>query len=149
MLGGTFIFLINTMVYQTTKIVFDLPHLKKMEEVLVFINSTSWKFETGTVITFLHIQMGHRIGMLWHQLVFPSNYISMKLPDSPSVFNAKVWLIIKVMDEIEKLDASKLIIFTYSLSCLQALHTMKLDHPLIGLVVRKCVFLSFGWSCWY
>ena len=50
--------------------------------------------------------------------VFPSNCVSIRLPDSPSVFSAEVWPIIKASDEIETLDASKFIIFTYSLSCL-------------------------------
>ena len=35
-------------------------------------------------------------------------------------------------------------IFTHLLSCLQALQYMKLGIPLIGKVIRKCVFLTFG-----
>ena len=35
------------------------------------------------------------------------------------------------------------ILFLYSLSCLQALQSMKLEHPLIGMVLRKCVVLNF------
>ena len=48
--------------------------------------------------------------------------------------------------------ASKYIVFTDSLSCLQALHHMKLEHPLIGMVIRKCVFLNIAKQdivfCW-
>ena len=40
--------------------------------------------------------------------------------------------------------ASKYIIFTDSLSCLHALKFIKLEHPLIGMVIRKCVFLHFA-----
>ena len=77
--------------------------------------------------------------------VFPSNtVISMRLPDSASVFTAEVWAIIKALEQIKMSSASKYIVFTDSLSCLQALYHMKLEHPLIGMVIRKCVFLNIG-----
>ena len=69
-------------------------------------------------------------------IVFPSNtVISMRLPDSASVFTADVWAIIKALEQIKDSTASKYIVFTDSLSCLQALHYMKLEHPLIGMVI--------------
>jgi len=85
--------------------------------------------------------------------VFPSDSIvSMRLPDSASVFTAEVRAIINALDEIKDSIASKFIIFTDSLSCLQALQYMKLEHPLIGMVIRKCVFLSIAKKdivfCW-
>ena len=44
------------------------------------------------MITFLFIQMAHGMEMLRLVLVFPSNtVISMRLPDSASVFTAEVW----------------------------------------------------------
>ena len=55
--------------------------------------------------------------------VFPSNtVISIRLPDSASIFTAEIGAIVK----------AKYIVFTDSLSCLQALQSMKLEHPLIG-----------------
>ena len=73
--------------------------------------------------------------------VFPSNtVISMRLPDSASVFTAEVWAIIKALEQIKDSIATKYIVFTDSLSCLQALQHMKLEHPLIGMVIRKCHF---------
>ena len=48
--------------------------------------------------------------------------------------------IIKALEEIKYSVASKYIVFTDSLSCLQALQSMKLEHPLTGMVIRKCVF---------
>ena len=40
--------------------------------------------------------------MLWLVLVFPSNtVISMRLPDSASVFTAEVWAIIKALEQIK------------------------------------------------
>ena len=85
--------------------------------------------------------------------VFPSNtIISMRLPDSASVFTTEVWAIIKALEQIKDSIASKCIVFTDSLSCLQALHHMKLEHPLIGMVIRKCVFLNIAKKdivfCW-
>ena len=77
--------------------------------------------------------------------VFPSNIvISMRLPDSASVCTAEVWAIIKALEQMKDSTASKYIVFTDSLSCLQALHHMKLEHPLIGMVIRKCVILNIA-----
>ena len=77
--------------------------------------------------------------------VFPSNtVISMRLPGSASVFTAEVWAIIKALEQIKDSIASKYIVFTDSLLCLQALHHMKLEHPLIGMVIRKCVLLNIA-----
>ena len=48
--------------------------------------------------------------------VFPSNtVISMRLPDSASVFTADVWAIIKALEQIKDSNASKYIVFTDSL----------------------------------
>ena len=48
--------------------------------------------------------------------VFPSNtVISMRLPDSASVFTAEVWAIIKALEHIKDYNASKYIVFTDSL----------------------------------
>ena len=70
--------------------------------------------------------------------VFPSStVISMILPDSAFVFTAEVWAIIKALEQIKDSIASKYIVFTDSLSCL---YHMKLEHPLIGIVIRKCLF---------
>ena len=119
-----------------------------------YTSSFSWKYETGTVITFLFIQMVHGMEMLWLVLqFFPSNtVISMRLPDSASVFTGEVWAVIKALEQIKDSNASKYIVFTDSLSCLRALHHMKLEHPLIGMVIRKCVFLNIAKKdivfCW-
>ena len=78
------------------------------------------------------------------RVVPPNTVISMRLPDSASVFTAEVWAIIKALEQIKDSNASKYIVFTDSLSCLQALHHMKLEHPLIGMVIRKCVFLNIA-----
>ena len=76
----------------------------------------------------------------------------MRLPDSASIFTAEVWAIIKALEQIKIYTASKYIVFTDSHSCLQALHYMKLEHPLIGMVIRKCVFLNIAKKdivfCW-
>ena len=71
--------------------------------------------------------------------VFPSNTVILA-----SVFTAEVWAIIKALEQIKDSNASKYIVFTDSLSCLQILHHMKLEHPLIGMVIRKCVFLNIA-----
>ena len=98
------------------------------------------------MITFLYYTDGSRDG----------NAVScardVRLPDSAPVFTAEVWAIIKALEQIKDTNASKYIVFTDSLSCLQALHHMKPEHPLIGIVIRKCVFLYIAKKdivcCW-
>ena len=76
----------------------------------------------------------------------------MIFPDSASVLTAEVWAIIKALEQVKDYIASKYIVFTDSLSCLQALHHMKLEHPMIGMVIRMCFFLNFAKKdivfCW-
>ena len=58
--------------------------------------------------------------------VFPSDTeLSMRLPDSTSIFTAEIWAIITALEEIKNASESKFIIFTDSRSCLQALLYMK------------------------
>ena len=110
-----------------------------------YTGNYSWKYKRGTVITFLCIQTDHGMGILWSVLVFPSDStFSMRLPDSASIFTAEIWAIIKALENIKNVSASKFIIFTDSLSCLQALLYTKLEHPLIGMAIRKCVFLNIA-----
>ena len=68
--------------------------------------------------------------------------VSMRFPNSASIFTAEFWAIIKTLEEIKNASASIYIIFTDLLPCLQALLYVKLEHPLIGMVIRKCVFLN-------
>ena len=48
-----------------------------------------------------------------------------------------------LLKEIISSFASKYIVCTESLSCLQTLQSMKLEHSLIRMVIQKCVFLNF------
>ena len=67
------------------------------------------------------------MGIQWHVLVFALNtVISMRLPDSTSIFTVETWAINKALEQIKDSDAFKYIIFT--------------DSPLIGTVIQKCVF---------
>ena len=85
--------------------------------------------------------------------VFPSDTtFFMRLPNSASIFTAEIWAIFKALDEIDNASASQFLIFTDSLSCLQALLYMKLVHPSIGMLIRTCVFLNIAKKdfvfCW-
>ena len=74
------------------------------------------------MITFLFIQMVHWDGnYVACATGFPSNtVISMRLPDSAFIFTAEIWPIIKALEQINDSVASKYMILTDSLSCLQA-----------------------------
>ena len=60
----------------------------------------------------------------------------MRFPDSASIYTAEMCAIIKAVEQIKDSTAYKYIIFTASLSYLQALQYMKLEHSLIGMVIR-------------
>ena len=89
------------------KIVLDLVHLKKDR-----INSYSWKYDSGSVITFLFIQMVHGMGIVWLLLQSFHQTLSTRLPDSASIFTADAWAIIIALEQIKDSIASKYIIFT-------------------------------------
>ena len=58
----------------------------------------------------------------------PNTIISMRMPDSASIFTAEICAIIKALKEIKNSIASIYVVFIDSLSCLQTLQYMKLDH---------------------
>ena len=68
------------------------------------------------------------MGVLWIVLQSPSDTVI-------SIFTAKICAVIKAQEQIKDSVAYKYIIFSDQLSCLQALHYMKLEHPLIGMVI--------------
>ena len=75
----------------------------------------------------------------------PSNTkFSIRLPDSASIFTAEIRSIIIALVENKNASASKFIMFTDSVSCFQALLYKKLEHPLIRMVIRKCVVLNIA-----
>ena len=81
--------------------------------------------------------MGSRDG----NYVACATVISMKLPDFSSIFTAEVWAINKALEQIKDSVAFKYMIFiAATLLCLQALQYMKLEHQLIGKVIRMCLF---------
>ena len=69
-------------------------------------------------------------------------HIFYEMPDSVSIFTAKIRAIIKALEQIKNASSCKFIIFTDSLLHVKTLLYMKLEHPLIGMVIRKCVFLN-------
>ena len=68
---------------------------------------------------------------------FPSDtVISMRLPDSASIFTGEIWVIIKPLQQSKDFVAVTDIVYPDSLLCLQALQYIKLEHPLIGMVYK-------------
>ena len=75
--------------------------------------------------------------------MFPSDtVISMRLLDSAAIFTAEIVAIINGQESIKTSAAFKYIIFIDSVSCLQAY--MKLEYPLIGMMIRRCTMLALG-----
>ena len=116
---------------------------RKIAQMHLFITSFSWKYDSYRHYIPVYTEGSRDGNSLVCGTVFLSNtIISMRLPDSASIFTAEIWAIIKALEERNSI-VSKYFVFTDSLSCLQALQSMKLEHPLIGMVIRKCLFLKF------
>ena len=128
------------------KIVLDLVHLKK-DRTDASIYQQLFLEIRNKYLDYIPVYTdGSRDGnSVACATVFPSDTeLSMRLPDSASILTAEIWAIITALEEIKNASESKFIIFTDSLSCLQALLYMKLEHPLIGMAIRKCVFLNIA-----
>ena len=65
--------------------------------------------------------------------------LSIGLPDSASILIAEIWAVIKALEQIKDSVASKYIIFT----CLQAIHYLKVEHPLDWVGDRKICLFNF------
>ena len=61
--------------------------------------------------------------------------ISMRLPDSASIFSAEIWAIIKALEQIRDSVASKYIIFTLTF--------VSPSFKVYGMVIRKCFFYFY------
>ena len=105
-------FILPTWCIKPPKIVLDLVHLKKdrtdasiYQQLFMEIRDRycDYMYTDGS-------QDGNAVACA---IVFPSNtVISMRLPDSASVFTAEVWAIIKALEQIKHSIASKYIVFT-------------------------------------
>ena len=72
--------------------------------------------------------------------------VSMRLPNSASIFTAEIWAIINALEEMKTSVASKYIVFTDSLSSLQALQSMKLEHESVSfkiLTIKTLFFVGY------
>jgi hypothetical protein len=67
-----------------------------------------------------------------------------RLPDLSSIFSAEAKAILLALDFIERSNHDKFVIFSDSLSCLQAIHGTNLKNPRIMDILEKCHFLSLA-----
>ena len=99
---------------------------RKIAQIHLFISNHSWKYEIGTVVTFVFPDRSRHGNSVACTVVFP--LISMRLPDSACIYTTEIWSIIKALEEIKDSVASKYIIFTVTLSCRQYLHYITVKH---------------------
>ena len=78
--------------------------------------------------------------------------VTARLPDGASIFSAEAHAILLALEFIERHECSRFVIFSDSLSCLQAIHNVKWLNPLILDILEKCHFLSLAGKevhfCW-
>jgi ribonuclease HI len=81
-----------------------------------------------------------------------NSVVTARLPDHSSIFSAEAHAILLALDFIDRLDSCKFVVFSDSLSCLQAMHNVKWASPLIRHILEKCHLLSLAGKaihfCW-
>jgi len=77
-------------------------------------------------------------------MVYKRTSVQCRLPDNSSIFSAEAKAILLALAFIESFHSSKFIIFSDSLSCLQAIHCTKWTNPFIQAILEKCHFLSLA-----
>ena len=71
---------------------------RKIAQMHLFISNFSWKYEIGTMVIFLFIDVSRDGNFVACATVFLSNTaIFMRLPDSASIFTAEIWTVIKIL----------------------------------------------------
>ena len=104
------------------KIVLDLVHLKKDRTDASIYHQLFVKIR-DRYLNYIPVYTENSVAcatVFYRTLNFLSNCL---------ILTAEIWAIIKALQEIKNASASRFIIFTDSLSCLQALLYMKLEHP--------------------
>jgi ribonuclease HI len=66
----------------------------------------------------------------------------LRLPDNASIFSAEAKAILLALSFIDAYNSTQFVIFSDSLSCLQAIHSAKWSSPLIRDILERCHFLS-------
>jgi ribonuclease HI len=78
--------------------------------------------------------------------------ITARLPDNSSIFSAELHGILVALEFIDRHECGRFVIFSDSLSCLQAIYNAKWSNPLICDILEKCHFLSLSGKdvhfCW-
>ena len=125
-----------------------VPHFKYVKKkgfkalnIFLIISNTEWGADQKFMLQLYKSLV--RSKLHYGCIVYGSGHKSYFQMLDP-VHNQGLWAIIKALEEIKYSVASIYIGFTDSLSCLQALQSMKLEYPLIGMVIQKCVFLNFA-----
>jgi len=64
-----------------------------------------------------------------------------RLPNGSSIFSAEAWAILMSLNFIEQHNSNQFVIFSDSLSCLQAISGCNLNNPLIQDILERCHLL--------
>jgi len=85
-------------------------------------------------------------------MVHRNNVTTARLPVFSSIFSAEAHAILLALDFIDNNDSGQFVVFSDSLSCLQAINNAKWASPLICDILEKCHFLLLSGKeihfCW-
>ena len=115
---NTFIFSFTTLYIRQPKTVLHLMHLKK-DRTGVSIYRQPFMEIRARYRDYIPVYTeGSRDGnyVAWAAIVVSNTVISMRLPDSASIFIAQVWAIVKALEQIKDSFASKYIYYVYKLT---------------------------------
>jgi ribonuclease HI len=68
--------------------------------------------------------------------------VQCRLPDHSSIFSAEAKAILLALEFVELQRSDRFVVFSDSLSCLQAIHYAKWSSPFVRDILEKCHFLS-------
>jgi ribonuclease HI len=78
--------------------------------------------------------------------------VTARLPDGSSIFSAEAHAVVLALEFIEAHGSSRFVIFSDSMSCLQAINNAKWSNPIIRCILEKCHVLCLAGKeihfCW-
>ena len=85
-------------------------------------------------------------------MVCRRSLVTARLPDYASIYSAESHAILLALEFIEMYDSSRFVIFSDSLSCLQAINNAKWSNALVCSILEKCHVLALAEKeihfCW-
>ena len=134
-------------------VLFDLTrHQKATTSPLVFQTEFGRLRDRFADFTFVYTDGSKEAEKVGAAVALPNGEATSRLPDNSSIFSAEAKALLLALDYVQSTRQQKFMICSDSLSCLQAVHSSKLDSPLIRQIIERYnILLSRNYTvlfCW-